>query len=88
MIELVKLDYIKHNTVPTYNAIRHALNRRGLNMSMSFTRKVFASHLRLCGVQPEIVDMLQGRVSTSILTRHYLVPNNSLRDQVLDAIRS
>ena len=87
MIELAKLDYIKQSTVPTYNAIRHALNRRGLNMNMSFTRKVFASHLRLCGVQPEIVDMLQGRVSTSILTRHYLVPNNSLRDQVLDAIQ-
>jgi Archaeal phage integrase len=87
MIELAKLDYIKQSNVPAYNAIRHALNRKGLNMNMSFARKVFASHLRLCGVQPEIVDMLQGRVSTSKLTRHYLVPNNSLRDQVLDAIQ-
>lgn len=32
------------------------------------------------------VDMLQGRVSPSILTRHYLVPESSLRQKVLQSM--
>ena len=54
---------------------------------MRYCRKLFASWLRLHGgVQPEVVDMLQGRVSPSILTRHYLVPQQGLKDQVLQAL--
>jgi intergrase/recombinase len=53
---------------------------------MCFARKIFASHLRLSGIQPEIIDMLQGRVSQSILTRHYLVPKPSFKDDVLQAL--
>jgi intergrase/recombinase len=90
IISNVKINQLRDNNnknIPTYNAIRHACLSRGLKCDMRFCRKVFASHLRLCNIQPEIVDMLQGRVSTSILTRHYLVPNNSLRDNVLDAIQ-
>jgi hypothetical protein len=34
------------------------------------------------------VDLLQGRVSQSILTRHYLTPDSSLRDNVLAAIEN
>jgi intergrase/recombinase len=55
-------------------------------MEMSLTRKLFASHLRQEGIQPEVVDMLQGRVSQSVLTRHYLVPQSSLKDQVLESM--
>ena len=55
-------------------------------MRMAYCRKIFASYLRSEGIQPEFVDLLQGRVSTSILTRHYLVPDNSLRDNVLAAV--
>jgi intergrase/recombinase len=58
-----------------------------LNMNMSLTRKLFASHLRQEGIQPEIIDMLQGRVSQSILTRHYLVPQSTLRNDVLSALK-
>jgi hypothetical protein len=53
-------------------------------MELKLCRKLFASYLRqTAGIQPEVVDLLQGRVSTSILTRHYLVPDNSLRHDVL-----
>jgi hypothetical protein len=34
-------------------------------------------------IQPEIVNILQGRVNQSILTRHYLVPDANLRDNIL-----
>ncbi len=70
----------------TYNIIRKRLNQAGLSMDLKLCRKLFASYLRQsAGIQPEVVDLLQGRVSTSILTRHYLVPDNSLRRDVLEA---
>jgi len=71
---------------PTWNAIRLACRRRRINMDMHLCRRIFASWLRQSGIQPEVVDMLQGRVSQSVLTRHYLVPQSSLKDQVLDAL--
>jgi hypothetical protein len=53
---------------------------------MHYCRKLFASHLRASGIQPEIVDLLQGRVSSSILTRHYLVPAPSFKEDILQAL--
>jgi len=38
------------------------------------------------GIQPEIIDLLQSRVSQYILTRHYLVPKPSFKDDVLQAL--
>jgi len=73
--------------VPTLDAITHACRRKGIKMEMFLCRKIFASWLRKESIQPEVVDMLQGRVSQSILTRHYLVPQNSLKDHVLDALK-
>jgi intergrase/recombinase len=58
----------------------------GIKCDMRYCRKLFASHLRTEGIQPEIIDMLQGRVSQSILTRHYLVPKPSFKDDILKAL--
>jgi intergrase/recombinase len=56
-------------------------------MQLSLCRKLFSSYLReSAGIQPEVVDLLQGRVSTSILTRHYLVRHISLRSDVLATV--
>jgi intergrase/recombinase len=71
---------------PGYNAIRHACGRAGIACDLHFCRKIFASHLRQEGIQPEVVDMLQGRVSQSVLTRHYLTPSHDLKDKVLDSL--
>jgi intergrase/recombinase len=73
--------------IPTYEGLSYHVRRAtGLSMRMSYCRKIFASYLRSEGIQPEFVDLLQGRVSTSILTRHYLVPDNSLRNNVLSVV--
>ncbi len=72
---------------PTWNAISLACRRRNIDMEMRFCRKIFASHLRQKGIQSEFVNLLQGRVDSDILTRHYLVPSSSLKDQVLDAVK-
>ncbi|HKG72540.1 MAG TPA: integrase [Nitrososphaeraceae archaeon] len=86
--EIMELVRFKPNTRNiTYNIIRKRLNHVGLPVDLKLCRKLFASYLRQsAGIQPEAVDLLQGRVSTSILTRHYLVPDNSLRDNVLGAL--
>jgi intergrase/recombinase len=74
--------------IPSYNQIRAVCRKSGINsMYMHYTRKIFASWLRHSGIQPEIVDMLQGRVSQSILTRHYLVPKPSFKEDVLNALQ-
>jgi len=70
----------------TYNDIRIACWSAGIKCNMRFGRKLFASWLRQEGIQPEIVDMLQGRVSPSVLTRHYLVPQSTFKDDVLQAL--
>src|SRR5919106_4272044 len=72
--------------VPTKNAITHACQRRHIPMDMYLTRKIFASWLRREGIQPEVVDILQGRVSQSVLTRHYLTPSHDLKDKVLESL--
>jgi intergrase/recombinase len=58
-----------------YNALRLMINRNGLNMNMSYCRKIFATHLRNDGIQPEVVDLLQGRMPQSIFVKHYFRPN-------------
>ena len=71
---------------PTLAAISSACKRRKIQISMNLCRKIFASWLRKEGIQPEVVDLLQGRVSQSVLTRHYLVPSDSLKTDVLRAL--
>ena len=72
--------------VPSYNAIRLTCKRRGFKMDMRLCRKVFGSWLHKYGISTEIVDFLQGRVSTSVFSRHYLTPDSSLKDRVLTAL--
>jgi intergrase/recombinase len=55
-------------------------------MDTSLCRKIFASWLRKEGIQPEVIDLLQGRVSQSILIRHYLSPSQNMKDDVLQAL--
>jgi intergrase/recombinase len=42
--------------------------------------------MRQSGIESEYIDLLQGRVKQSVLTRHYLSPSNDLKDRVLDAV--
>ena len=71
---------------PTLNAITLACRRKGIKMYMHLTRKIFASHLIKSGIQSEFVNLLQGRVDSDILTRHYLCPSDTLKSDVLRAV--
>ncbi len=44
-------------------------------MNMHDCRKVFATYLRNRGIEPEIIDLLQGRSSDSVFVNHYYRPD-------------
>ena len=61
----------------SYNALKLMLKRKGLDMNMYYCRKVFATYLRNEGIESEIIDLLQGRISSSVFVRHYYRPDSS-----------
>ena len=71
----------------TYDKIRLGCWKQGITCDLRFALKIFASHLRHSGIEPEVVNLIQGRVDSDILTRHYIVPQNSLKHQVIDALK-
>jgi intergrase/recombinase len=77
---------ISDGKIPTYNAIRHACNKLGLNMDMRYCKKVFASWLHKCGISDTVIDLLQGRTGKSVLVNHYLSPSQDFKNQVLSAL--
>ena len=62
----------------------------GFGMNMYYCRKVFATHLRNNGVEPEIIDLLQGRISSSVFVNHYYRPdiNEMIASKIRPALNS
>ena len=59
-----------------YYSLRKRLGMAtSFNMNMYYCRKVFATHLRNSGIEPEIIDLLQGRISGSVFVNHYYRPD-------------
>ena len=51
------------------------LKRKNIEMNMYYCRKVFATYLRNKGIEPEIINLLQGRISSSVFVNHYYRPD-------------
>jgi intergrase/recombinase len=64
---------IARNSEPitSYSHIRNAFGSYSISMNMYYCRKVFATFLRNEGIEPEIIDLLQGRIPNSVFVRHY-----------------
>jgi hypothetical protein len=61
-----------------YDSLRKWISiKNGFGINMYFCRKVFATYLRNKGIEPEIIDLLQGRISSSVFVNHYYRPNIS-----------
>lgn len=58
-----------------YYTVRSAFDRKGIKINMYYCRKVFATYLRNKGIEPEIIDLLQGRISSSVFVNHYYRPD-------------
>ena len=60
--------------VLNYDKVRLTFERNHQKFYMSYCRKIFATFLRNDGVEPELIDLLQGRIANSIFVRHYYRP--------------
>ncbi|ALI37209.1 hypothetical protein NMY3_03022 [Candidatus Nitrosocosmicus oleophilus] len=59
-----------------YNSLRKKIAiKNGYDMNMYYCRKVFATYFRNKGIEPEIIDLLQGRISSSVFVNHYYRPD-------------
>jgi hypothetical protein len=73
-------------TPPAYRAIVRACRKAGVPCDMHLCRKLHGSWLHRYGIPSEAIEFLQGRVSPSVFSRHYLTPSQDLKDKVLDAL--
>jgi intergrase/recombinase len=74
--------------ISSSNAIKLSCRRKGIACDLRLCRKVHGYWLHQYNVTADEVDFLQGRVSTSVFSRHYLTPDSSLRTSVLDAFET
>jgi intergrase/recombinase len=70
-----------------YYTVRSAFDKVGMKMNMYYCRKVFATFLRNEGIEPEIIDLLQGRIPNSVFVRHYYRPDPSNFDMIREKLR-
>ena len=62
---------------------------KGLRMNMHYCRKIYSSYLRqYAGIESEIIDLMQGRIPSTIFAKHYFRPNlQQYTRRVLDALK-
>jgi hypothetical protein len=82
------LDVARNSGCYSYNAVKMLMMRKNIDMNMSYCRKIFATYLKMNGVESEIIDLLQGRIPKSVFVRHYYRPdpNNSRIRQILETL--
>jgi intergrase/recombinase len=56
------------------------------NLRHALCSKDIASYLRQYGIEPEIVDLLQGRVPNTVFARHYFAPSLDYRGKMIRAL--
>jgi len=60
----------------SYNAVRMKLRRRlEGRCNLNIFRKIWATYMRLKGLDIEIIDLLQGRTPKNIFLKHYYKPD-------------
>jgi intergrase/recombinase len=69
------LQIAKTADAQSYTSIYAYLHKRDLSMPMNYCWKIFRTHLHYCGIESEMVNLLEGRISPEIFVRHYWSPN-------------
>jgi intergrase/recombinase len=79
------LDLLEDTEPMTYNTPSLSVKRRfGSDHCPSTFRKIRTTFMRQRGIEPEVIDLLQGRTSKNIFLRHYCRPDI---DSLLGAVR-
>jgi intergrase/recombinase len=76
----------KAEPVTFYPYIRNSFWNYSVSMNMYYCRKVFATFLRNEGIESELIDLLQGRIPTSVFVRHYYRPDSSKFDEIREKL--
>ena len=76
----------KSEPITSYTQIRNSFGNYFVSMNMYYCRKVFATFLRNEGIEPEMIDLLQGRIPNSIFLRHYYRPDLSRFDKIREKL--
>ena len=80
------LNLLQDSRPVSYDKLRSYFRRRSRSkFSLHFFRKIWATYMRHEGIEPEIIDLLQGRVSKTIFMQHYYRPNLK---PLLDRVRA
>ncbi len=69
------IDIAEQSHSTGYNALRLAIRRALLDMHAKYCRAIYSTHLRKAGIEPELIDMLQGRIPKSVFAKHYFRPD-------------
>jgi intergrase/recombinase len=77
---------IEYTNFVSYNSLRLALRRKNISMNISICRKIFATFLRSEGIETDLIDLLQGRISKSVFVRHYYRPDPSKFDTIREKL--
>ncbi len=82
------LNYIEKSPTDdlNYDKISLTFERNNQKFYMSYCRKIYATFLRNEGVESELIDLLQGRISNSIFVRHYYRPDISKFDEIREKL--
>ncbi|MEM3884377.1 MAG: integrase [Nitrososphaerota archaeon] len=75
---------------PISYSLIHKILKRRLNSGcrLDYFRKIWATYMRLKGIDPEVIDLLQGRTPKSIFLKHYYRPDiKPLIENVRDKLR-
>jgi intergrase/recombinase len=80
---------IARQSCDSWMAITSRLKRRNTPMHLSYCRKIFGTWLRKNGIETELIDMLQGRIPTTVFGKHYYRPSfNEERERIHDIVGS
>jgi len=70
-----------------HDDLKSRLRKRNMRIRLKDLRKLYATMLRNAGIPSEFIDILQGRISSSIFLRFYYKPLlQQMRNQVMEAI--
>ena len=84
--EIMNLAQKNQNDFLNYDKIRLTFLRNDQKFFMSYCRQIFATFLRNEGIEPEIIDLLQGRIPNSVFVRHYHRPDMSRFDEIREKL--
>ncbi len=74
IVDYETLEIARNTASMDYESLRLEYKHRGLSFNMAFARKLFATWARKI-VDPEIVDILEGRAPTTVFAKHYYRPD-------------